>query len=91
MIDKPQYKYYLLGDYMPIRATVDPEYKINVDAVRPSRETGKLEQHQELLHRIRVSDEIEEITAEEFEQHCKRIYAERKRAEHELSPDPMKI
>lgn len=90
MIDKPQYKYYLLGDYMPIRATVDPEYKINVDAVRPSRETGKLEQHQELLHRIRVSDEIEEITAEQFWQHCERIYA-RKRAEHELSPDPMKI
>ncbi|SFF21092.1 hypothetical protein [Nitrosomonas sp. Nm166] len=42
MTDEPQYRYYLLGDYMPIRATVDPEYKINVDAVRPSREVENL-------------------------------------------------
>lgn len=49
MTYEPQYRYYLLGDYMPIRATVDPEYKINVDAVRPNRGTGKLEQHRELL------------------------------------------
>ncbi|SEN38860.1 hypothetical protein SAMN05216325_11630 [Nitrosomonas marina] len=77
MSTEPKYRYYLLGDYMPIRATVDPEYNINVDAEYPNRETGKLEQDREFLIRIRESDEIEEITAEDFIQHCQRMYAEK--------------
>ncbi len=77
MSAEPKYRYYLLGDYMPIRATVDPDHDVNIDAFRPNRETGKLEQHRELLLRIRESDEIEEITEKDFEQHCQRIYAER--------------
>lgn len=73
-----KYRYYLLGDYTAIRTTVDPEYDIDTDAVYASRKTGKLEENSELLHRIRVSDEVESMTEEQFRQHCEQIFAEKK-------------
>ncbi len=83
------YQYFLLGDTVPVRVAFNAN-GLKMGAEVPSREKGTLIQDATYLSRLEHSFEVEEITEEQFWQHCERIYA-RKRAEHELSPDPMKI
>jgi hypothetical protein len=78
-----QYDYFLLGKYMPIRATVGipgsaSESAVYSEAFTPDQATGALKRNMEILHRIRVSDEIETIDARQFEQACAAIYSEKK-------------
>ncbi len=74
--EKERYEYYLLGDYMPIRGTVPEGYNFIAKAEAPSQTTGQLEESDHFRARIYNSDEIEEITKEEFDEHCKRMFLE---------------
>ncbi len=80
-----EYKYYLLGYTVPVRTTLGPSGIAEIDAFYPDKNTGKLERNIELVSRILDSDEVEEITKEDFEGRCAQIFAEKK---SDLEPPP---
>jgi hypothetical protein len=73
------YRYFLIGDVNPVRLTYASKYPSgaidahNADRTRP----GELKPAIHLIRAVLFKDEdVEEITREQFEEHCRRIWAE---------------
>ena len=66
------YKYYLLGDTVPVRVAFnDKGWKMGAEV--PDRQRGELAQKATYLSRLERSFEVEEITKEQFNQYCEEI------------------
>lgn len=63
------YKYYLLGDTLPVRVAFNDKGQ-KMGAEVPDRERGGLAQKATYLSRLERSWEVEEITEEQFNQRC---------------------
>ncbi len=70
------YHYFLLGDTMPVRVTLnDKAFKLAAEV--PDRNKGCLVQDVKYIGRIEESFEVEEITEDEFDKLCTQIYTQR--------------
>jgi hypothetical protein len=70
------YAYFYNGVW-PIRAIYDEQGRLE-GTETPNPETGEIELNMYWISKVREdrSGDIEEITAEEFERHCERIYVQ---------------
>ena len=66
------YKYYLLGDSVPVRVAFD-EDGLEMGAETPDRDSGQLIIKHTLLSRIAISPEVEEISRDAFDQLCEQF------------------
>ena len=67
------FKYYLLGESVPIRVTFnDLGHKIGAEV--PDKNTGALLQKTTYLSRLEQSFEVIEMTADDFNRHCRLIW-----------------
>lgn len=73
------YKYYLLGNSMPLRVTFN-ENGLKMGAEAPDQDTGKLGIKNTFMSRIETSPEVEEITKDVFDQHCGQIFSKKNEA-----------
>ena len=67
-----QHKYYLLGERVPIRVTLDSR-GLKMAAEVPSAQTGLLTIDNRYLSRIDQSPEVEEIEESEFQRRCDNV------------------
>jgi hypothetical protein len=71
------YRYFLIGSVNPVRLTnADTYATVAMDAHTADRERpGELKRAMNLIHTVRKDEDVEEITREEFDEHCKRVWA----------------
>lgn len=68
-----KFRYFLLGNSVPIRAVFNDEgHRIGAEV--PSREARMLDKDATYLSRLDHSMEVDEINQEDFERHCKRVW-----------------
>lgn len=68
------YKYYLLGDTVPIRVSFNDKGH-EMGAQVPNKAKGELVYDGTYLSRIENSYEVEEITAEDFDRRCSEVFS----------------
>jgi hypothetical protein len=77
------YRYFLIGDVNPARLTYGSKYPgAAMDAHNPDRERpGEFKRNMRMIHVVRKDElDVEEITREQFDEHCKRVWAKGPRA-----------
>lgn len=68
-----KFRYFLLGNSIPIRAVFNEKgHRIGADV--PSREQRQLSKNATYLSRLDHSMEVDEISREDFELHCNRVW-----------------
>jgi len=70
------YKYYILGDSVPVRVSIDRQGR-EAGAETPSRETGALVFNHTYLSRLLESPEVEPVDEAEFNRRCEEFYAKK--------------
>jgi len=77
MDDGQHYKYYLLGERVPVRVTLNTKgWKVGAEV--PDAQTGMLVIDHRYLSRIEQSPEVDEIDEAEFHRRCDEFF-QRKR------------
>lgn len=72
-----RYEYRLLGESVPIRITFDEQGLLRGAEV-PDREKGCLVYNHMYLSRLELSDEVETLTEQQWEERCRTFYSKRR-------------
>lgn len=70
------YKYYLLGDTLPVRVTYN-ERGLKLGAEIPDAATGALRIQTTLLSKLETSHEVDEIDLSAFDARCRDVYTKK--------------
>lgn len=73
----PQYKYYVLGNTVPVRVTFNAS-GLKLGAEIPNRDTKALEIRVDMLSRLEQSPEVDEVDQVTFEMLCNNFYLKKK-------------
>jgi len=76
------YRYFVIGDVNPVQLTFGNNTpSVGMDAHSADRDRpGELKRAMHLISTVLFKDEdVEEITREQFDEHCKRVWAKSRR------------